>query len=89
MNKIKVITGLMFSVLIATIFTQSCTTSKMIEQKSGAQLWGENCIRCHNMPSPADFTDVQWATIGLHMQDRVNLTDAEAKKIVDFMKSAN
>ena len=52
-------------------------------------MWGENCIRCHNMPSPADFTDVQWQTVGLHMEDRANLTGVEAEKIVDFMKSAN
>ena len=89
MKKINYIAGLILSVLVALMFTQSCAPSKMIAEKSGAQLWGENCIRCHNMPSPADFADAQWTTIGLHMEVRANLTHAEAEKIVDFMKSAN
>lgn len=61
----------------------------MIANKSGAQLWGENCIRCHNTPTPVDFNDDEWKTIGLHMQDRANLTNDETTKIVEFLSSAN
>ncbi len=89
MKKAIIITGFIFSVLAVSVCTQSCAPTKVVAQKSGAQLWGENCIRCHNMPSPTDFTDVQWETVGLHMEDRANLTSVETKKIVDFMKSAN
>ncbi len=74
--------------LLVTI--QSCSLSKnVITSKSGAQLWGENCMRCHNSPSPADFNDEQWKTIGLHMQVRANITSEEVKKIVEFLSSAN
>lgn len=84
------IIGLIFSVIMTTIFIQSCSSSKeMIANKSGAQLWGENCIRCHNSPSPTDFSDEQWKTIGLHMQVRANLTMNETEKIIDFLKMAN
>lgn len=77
-------------VLVASIFTQSCSSSKqIIANKQGVQLWGENCIRCHNAPSPVDFSDAQWKTVLLHMQVRANLTKDEAEKIVEFMKSAN
>ncbi len=77
-------------VFAASVFIQSCAASKeIIANKSGAQLWGENCIRCHNTPSPADFNDEQWKTVGLHMQDRANLTKDETGKIVAFLQSAN
>lgn len=90
MKKMNFIIGLIFSVIMTTIFIQSCSFSKeMIANKSGAQLWGENCIRCHNSPSPTDFSDEQWKTIGLHMQVRANLTMNETEKIIDFLKMAN
>lgn len=90
MKNITFISGLIVAGFVASLFIQSCASSKeMIGYKSGAQLWGENCIRCHNTPSPVDFNDAQWKTIGLHMQDRANLTKDEAEKIVAFLQSAN
>lgn len=77
-------------VLIILVSIQSCTSTKdVIANKSGAQLWGENCLRCHNSPSPVDFSDEEWKTIGLHMQVRANITKKEVEKIVGFLTSAN
>ena len=90
MKKINSIFGLIITVFAVSIIIQSCAASKtIIASKSGAQLWGENCIRCHNTPSPVDFNDEQWKTIGLHMQDRASLTMDETEKIVAFLQSAN
>ncbi|SNZ01364.1 hypothetical protein [Flagellimonas pacifica] len=58
-------------------------------EKSGAQLWGETCNRCHIAPSPADYNDTDWETISLHMRVRANLTEKESMKIEEFLKSAN
>jgi len=58
-------------------------------EKSGAQLWGETCNRCHLAPSPADYNDTDWETISLHMKVRANLTENSTKKIEEFLKSAN
>lgn len=58
-------------------------------EKSGAQLWGEACNRCHLAPSPADYNDTDWETISLHMRIRANLTENEITKIEEFLKSAN
>ena len=66
-----------------------CSGSNNIQGKQGAQLWGENCVRCHNAPSPAAFNDFEWETVGKHMYIRASLTDEEVKKIVAFMKMAN
>tara|TARA_R110000764_G_scaffold213385_1_gene299768 strand:+ start:97 stop:417 length:321 start_codon:yes stop_codon:yes gene_type:complete len=58
-------------------------------EKSGAQMWGETCNRCHIAPSPADYNDTDWETISLHMRVRANLTEKESNKILEFLKSAN
>lgn len=58
-------------------------------EKSGAQMWGEACNRCHLAPSPADYNDTDWETISLHMRVRANLTEKEITKIETFLKSAN
>ena len=63
-----------------------CFVSEKVAAKSGAQLWAENCQRCHNMPSPATFSPDQWETIGMHMQTRAQLTNQERDKIVEFLK---
>ncbi len=81
-------------------FITSCSTSEnstyskvesnnVVYTKSGAQLWGENCVRCHSIPSPSSYNDTDWDTIGLHMKIRANLTAIESEKIFDFLKSAN
>jgi len=62
---------------------------EFILEKSGAQLWGEVCNRCHLAPSPAAYNDTDWETIALHMRVRANLTEGEITKIKDFLKSAN
>lgn len=68
------------------VMLNSCTASQKITMKSGAQLWGENCQRCHNTPSSSTFSPEQWETVGLHMQSRALLTDTEREKIVAFLK---
>ena len=60
-----------------------------IGEKGGAQLWSENCTRCHNSRSPSEFGDAQWDLVLMHMRTRANLTAEEARKIGAFMQSAN
>ncbi len=80
------IAGLMLAIIVSTI---SCVTTNELRDKTGVQLWSENCNRCHNAPSPTDFSDAKWETIGAHMKIRANLTDGEVDKIVEFLQSAN
>jgi cytochrome c1 len=75
-------------ILIVTI--SSCaSTSPAASQSSGAQLWGENCIRCHSAPTPESFSDAQWDVALSHMRLRASLTEEETRKILEFLKSAN
>jgi hypothetical protein len=55
--------------------------------KSGAQLWAENCNRCHNIRSPSNYSPAQWEVVMMHMRVRANLTPEEHKKILEFLKS--
>ena len=73
------------AVVIVSIAMNSCVESKKVAMKGGAQLWAENCQRCHNTPSPVSFSHQQWITIGMHMQTRAQLTDKERDKIVAFL----
>lgn len=77
--------------ILTSFVLASCSTEKVTayKNKSGAQLWGETCIRCHNTPSPASYNDPDWNTIKLHMKVRANLTKEQADKIFEFLKSAN
>lgn len=89
---------LMVTVWLVTVI--ACSSSKEVYsgitdsnaikiERSGAQLWGETCSRCHLVPSPADYNDTDWSTIELHMKIRANITEADSKKIFDFLRSAN
>ncbi|HLG36179.1 MAG TPA: cytochrome c [Bacteroidia bacterium] len=89
MKKITLTIAMIISVVTTAVFLQGCATSQAIADKSGAQLWGENCVRCHINPSPVDFNDEQWTTLSLHMRIRANLTQDETKKIFDFLKMSN
>lgn len=86
-NKKLTILSLLILITVSMIaILDSCTASQKISMKSGAQLWTENCQRCHNTPSPSTFSHEQWETIGMHMQSRALLTEVEKNKIVEFLK---
>ncbi|HUZ60061.1 MAG TPA: cytochrome c [Hanamia sp.] len=87
-NKYKLFAFLVFfSIAISFALSfGSCASSAKITAKSGAQLWAENCQRCHNTPSPSTFSPEKWETIGMHMQSRALLTNTERDKIVAFLK---
>lgn len=55
--------------------------------KSGAELWAENCSRCHNFRPPQSFSTTQWHAVVHHMRERANLTGQEAREITVFLQS--
>lgn len=90
MKKLNILTALIvvFAFGLVSLNT-SCKTPESITNKSGAQLWGENCMRCHNIPPATIYGDDKWDVVGEHMRMKANLTDTEINKIVGFLKSAN
>ena len=85
-KKQTVLSILVILIIPVIVIVNSCTVSQKVSAKSGAQLWAENCQRCHNTPSPSTFSAEKWETIGMHMQSRALLTDKERDKIVAFLK---
>jgi len=88
MKNIKTLLVFLLPLAVGLFLASSCASSK-ITMKSGAQLWGENCVRCHSTPSPSAYNNTDWETIGLHMRVRANLTAEETQKVVEFLQSAN
>lgn len=88
MKKLTV-TSSIATIIIATGYFSGCAPSEKITSKTGAQIWGENCIRCHNPASPTTFSDLEWDVATLHMQIRGNLTPDEAAKVKEFLQAAN
>ena len=64
-------------------------TAPSAVEKSGAQLWAETCVRCHNIRSPSNYSAAQWEVVMMHMRVRANLTPEEHKKILAFLKSGS
>jgi len=58
-------------------------------EKSGVQMWADNCARCHNSRPLNEFSAAQWDVVVHHMRLRANLTGDEAQKIVAFLQSSN
>jgi hypothetical protein len=89
MKKIEIIPVILFAIFLSSVLLGSCATPEEIKAKNGAQLWAENCQRCHNTPPPNTFSDDHWEVVGTHMKIRANLTETEKDKIVEFLKSSN
>jgi cytochrome c553 len=85
------------TILISCVVLTSliaCATNKQSGEaaagttgKSGAQLWAETCIRCHNIRSPGSLSPAQWEVAMMHMRVRANLTPEQQKKILEFLKA--
>jgi hypothetical protein len=71
--------------IFLVILINGCVESRKVAEKTGAQLWAENCQRCHNTPPANAFSKEQWITIGMHMQTRAQLTDKERDRIIAFL----
>ena len=55
----------------------------------GAKAWADNCASCHNMRSPLEKSDRQWAIAATHMRVRANLPGDVVDDIILFLQSSN
>lgn len=88
-KKIKTISAILSTGILIASLTNACKVPESISGKSGAQLWGENCNRCHNAPDPKTYSDDHWDAATEHMRQKALLTNMEITKIRAFLKSAN
>jgi hypothetical protein len=57
--------------------------------RGGAELWADNCSRCHNIRPPEYYSDAEWNAICTHMRLRADLTGEEAREIAKFLRASN
>jgi len=57
--------------------------------KSGAQLWEENCIMCHEVKPRSSFSPSKLDAIKRHMREEADLSPEEQEAILGFLKSGN
>ena len=89
MKKLFITIAIVGTFIISGSLITGCYVSSKAANKSGAQLWGENCNRCHNAPGPGEFNNDNWDIVGTHMQVRANFSKTDIDKITEFLKSAN
>jgi len=58
-------------------------------QRGAAELWAQNCERCHNYRSPTSLSDSEWDVAMLHMRHQARLTAEEYTEILKFLKASN
>ena len=75
--------------IVAIVLIAGCAVGPSQVTKSGPQLWGENCARCHNLRPPASLDDGDWDLALMHMRTRAGLTGEETEKVSTFLKAAN
>jgi mono/diheme cytochrome c family protein len=92
---------LLASAIAVTVVAAGCNSSKDSAKpvsasivpadtgQSGAQLWADNCSRCHNIRPPDYYSDAQWTVVVHHMRLRANLTGEESRKITEFLQASN
>lgn len=77
---------------LATLAVPAAATAQQADASlmaKGAELYGKNCARCHNLRSPMEFSDLAWRTIIAQMRARANLTRDEAWAILAFVQATN
>lgn len=56
-------------------------------QRTGVEVWGVTCGRCHQAQPPNRYTANQWESVLTHMMITARLTDADAEAVLGFLKS--
>lgn len=55
----------------------------------GAQVYSDNCGRCHNARPSSERTDAEWIPIVMHMRARANLTGEQARAVLAYLQATN
>jgi hypothetical protein len=58
-------------------------------EKGSAQLWSENCSRCHNLRTPTSYSKNEWQVAMHHMRIRGYLTGEEQRRILAYLEASN
>jgi hypothetical protein len=78
------------SLIVTALFSLSCSTpSEQRVETSPAQMWSDNCSRCHVVRDPGSLSDSEWGVAMRHMKIRGGLTEEEHDGILAFLRASN
>ncbi|GJM16003.1 MAG: hypothetical protein DHS20C13_13300 [Thermodesulfobacteriota bacterium] len=96
LKKISLFLGLLLMVVSISLGDKSYGQGEMElkeelkeSELSGADLWSQNCSRCHNVRSPQEYNDAQWNIIVSHMRVIGGIPAAQARAITKFLQETN
>jgi mono/diheme cytochrome c family protein len=55
--------------------------------RTGAKLWGVYCNQCHNARPPSEKAPYEWDQEIMHMRTLGNIPAADARAIVEYLKT--
>jgi len=87
-----IIKCLLLAGVLATSFNAFADEEAMhreADARIGAQVWLNNCARCHNLRRTDEFNDQQWISIVTHMRIRAGLTGQEARDLLHYLQASN
>jgi len=81
---------LMSSFVVAAMFIGMIFVAAVSAKSlDGAQVFRDNCTKCHSERSPMEKTDAEWNIVVLHMRTIAGLTAKESKAVLKFLKANN
>jgi hypothetical protein len=86
-QKYKLSTCLALLISFVILGFAGCTTNP--RNMGRAELWQQNCMRCHNLRPADEFSDAEWEIIMLQMRTHTHLPAYESKMILEFLQQSN
>ena len=75
------------AILLASLDIRAIGEETMQEAASGAQVFAENCSRCHEAPDPAARTGRDWRSISLHMRVIADISRVDQQHVLVFLRT--
>jgi len=79
----SLVTAVMLGVgMLGTALSSGAVEARELD---GAQVYQDNCGRCHQPRTPADLSADGWRAVSFHMRVKGNLTPSEFYALEDFL----
>lgn len=63
--------------------------SEQEEITRGAEVWGQQCARCHTPRDPNEYRDRDWSTVMLHMRTVANLSREQTEFVTAYLQAVS
>jgi mono/diheme cytochrome c family protein len=77
------------SAVVVAVTAWAVATADAAKNLDGAKVYAANCGSCHSERYPSERTDKEWSVIVMHMRVRANLTGAEARAVLEYLRANN